>query len=177
MNKTQRALTMVKSIFFIICAVIMLAYPEEGYRTVVLILDIMLLVQGFSQLVYYFTMTRHMVGGLSTLFKSIFLIDLGLFILTYKEAPKKLVMIYLIALCGFSAIVAVMNIMKGLKIKSPAWKGQCVRAVVAITVAIICICNIDSSATATVIFSIGMIIAAVSDIILCFKDTEMLYVG
>lgn len=177
MNKSQRIYTILKSIFFIICAVIILKYPLEGYRIVVLILDIALLIKGFSMLIYYFIMARHKVGGLATLFKSFIIIDLGLFILSYKEAPQKIVMVYLILLCAFSAVVAVMNIMKGIKIKSPAWRIQCVRGVVALAVAVICICNIDSYEAAAIIFSIGLIFGAVSDILLCFKDTEMYYIG
>lgn len=177
MNKSQRIFTILKSIFFIICAIIILAYPEDGYRIVVLILDIALLIKGFSMLVYYFTMARHKVGGLSTFFKSIIIIDFGLFVLSYKEAPQKIVMVYLILLCGFSAVVAVMNIMKGIKIKSPAWKIQCVRCAIAVLAALFCIININSNEAAAVVFGFGLILSAISDILLCFKDSEMYYIG
>ena len=177
MTKTQKFLTILVSVFYLLCAFLILCRPVDGYRAVVFILDIALLVMGFSQLIYFFTMARHKVGGLTVLYKSIFLIDMGILIMSYKDSPKKIVMIYLIVLIGIQAAIDIMNAIKGIKIKSDAWKTKLLKGLLSVAVIITCICNINSTETAAIIFAIGLIIEAIAGIVQCFKNTQMLYVG
>lgn len=102
-------------------ALYLLLEPTDGFYLVVLLLDISLLLYGFKMLVYFLTMARYMTGGIMTLYKSIIAIDLGLFVLNLEDAPKKLVMIYLICMMIFSGIIIILSAMEARKIDAP-WK-------------------------------------------------------
>lgn len=176
MTKNQKVFTVIKSLFMFLIIGIIIAFPENAYQNIVLFLNIVFLFKGVSQLIYFFTMARHKVGGLSIFYKSILYIDIGLFIMSYDDAPKRIVMIYLIMLAVFSAAISIANALKGRQIKTPEWKIHLAKAIITLLLAAFCAFCIDSKEIAVILFSIYLLMNAVSGIIFCFIGTEMYYV-
>ena len=177
MTKLQRVFEILKSLLIIILAVIMLLYPIGGYTIVLLIIELGLLIYGIRLAVYYFTMTRYKVGGLSTLYKSILVIDIALLLFSLPTSHPKLVMTALIIIIAFDGVVYIMKAMKSKTLQSSAWKTQLIHGLLLFILAVVCFLFIGSWQIATVIFSIGMIISAVSDIINACTKTAILYIG
>ena len=63
MSWFQRVKNVVFGLGMILCAVLLLAGEDDGCFLVMLILAFSLIVRGISELIYYLTMARHMVGG------------------------------------------------------------------------------------------------------------------
>ena len=177
MTNYQRIYTIIKSVILIILALLTILSPSIGYYVLLFILVMSLLIYGIRLLVYYFSLARYKVGGLWTLYKSIIIIDLSLLLLSIQWAPQKLVMIVLILLLAFDGVVFVMKAMKSKKLDSGKWKSQLFLGIILFVIAIICIITIKSTQFATILYSLAIIISAVSDIISVAKRNEIVYIG
>ena len=78
----------------IVISIFMMSLPERGYQLAALIISVSFTISGLRTLIYYFTMSRFMVGGKRILFRGLILLDLGLFTSTFVDRSK----IYLISL-------------------------------------------------------------------------------
>lgn len=97
------------SLIMIAFAVTLFAFPQEGIAVVVAVLSAALVIGGIRMFVYYFSMARHMVGGLTILYRAIILLDLGLFTATLNSIPLPYVMLYLASIHAFSGAVGIMR--------------------------------------------------------------------
>ncbi len=177
MTNYQRIFTIIKSVILIILALLTILSPSVGYYVLLFILNAALLIYGIRLLIYYFSLARFKVGGLWTLYKSIIIIDLSLLLLSIQWAPQKLVMIVLILLLAFDGVVFVMKAMKSKKLDSSKWKSQLLLGISLFVIAIICIVTIKSTQFASILYSLAIIVSAVSDIINATKRSEIIYIG
>lgn len=177
MTNFQRIFTIVKSVILIILALLTMFSPSVGYYVLLMILNITLLIYGIRLLIYYFSLARFKVGGLWTLYKSIIIIDLSLLLMSIQWAPQKLVMIVLILLLAFEGVVFIMKAMKSKTLDSEKWKSQLFLGIILFIIAIICIVTIKSTQFATILYSLAIIVSAVSDIISVAKRSEIVYIG
>lgn len=159
----------------LLLALYLLLEPTDGFYLVVLLLDISLLLYGFKMLVYFLTMARYMTGGIMTLYKSIIAIDLGLFVLNLEDAPKKLVMIYLICMMIFSGIIIILSAMEARKIDAP-WKNRFIYGVVKLILALYCLCMWDTQQMVSVIYSAGLIHSAFHNVRLTSRKTALFHI-
>ena len=176
MTLSKRVLRILRGILMLLAAAILLAEPEYGYIIVIIILDIMLLVYGIRLLVYYITMARYMVGGIATFYKSIVVIDMGLFIAGLPSAPKKLAMVYLIVCLAFSGITDILHAVEAKNIMG-AWKYEIVGGVVKTLVAVCCFGFLESSGILVVVYCVGLIHTALTYIVSAFRRTAVAYVA
>lgn len=174
MTLRKRVTRIVIGIIMLILAGILLVYPKYGYYFVIFILDIMLLIYGFKLLFYYFTMARFMVGGIVTLYKSIVMIDFGLFISGLPTAPKRLAMIYLIVCLAFSGITDIFHAMDAKHLLG-AWKYEIACGVIKVLIAAVCIGFLDSTNTLVYVYSVGLIHTAITYIVTAFRKTAIMY--
>ena len=72
--------------------------PSEVYGVIILSLGLTLMLSGIRSLVYYFTMAKHMVGGLAVLYRGVIVFDIGLFTLSLVDVPLIFIMLYLAGL-------------------------------------------------------------------------------
>ena len=174
MTLRKRITRLLRGIMMLIAAAVLLAYPEYGYAFVILILDIMLLIYGIRLLVYYFTMTRFMVGGISTLFKGIIVIDLGLFISELDDTTKKMAMVYLIVCLIFSGVTDVFHAIEAKHLLG-AWKYEIISGIIKVLIALSCLGFLDSSGILVLIYSIGLVHTALTYIVSAFRKTAIMY--
>lgn len=160
----------------LICSIILVTFPDEGGYIVIAVLDISLLLYGLRLIIYYFTMARYMVGGIMTFYKSIIVIDFGLFIFNLNEIPQKCTMIYLVGLLVFSGMVDLLRSLEERKLMAKTWKYEILHGMVKIVFSIFCLFFINSMRMMMVVYSLGLVHAALVKLSYSFKKTAIVYV-
>lgn len=176
MSNTKRILKVLKGLVTILFCILLVIQPDDGYLFVVFILDISLLLYGFRLLIYYFTMARYTVGGIETLYKSIIVLDLGLFVFSLDTTPQKFVMLYLIIGLAFSGAVDILDAVGAKKLEAGSWKYQFSYGLVKIVIAVVCLFFLDSMKIVTFVYCLGLVHSAISDIVSAFRKTAIAYI-
>ena len=89
MTGFQRVKKVLLGLFMIAMAVGFIFEPsDELYMAVVAILALGLAVEGIKDIVFYFKMARHMVGGKMILIQGVIILDFGLFTASLTDVPK-----------------------------------------------------------------------------------------
>ena len=108
MSKFQRFQNIVIGLSMLISAAILILLPEGGCLYIMLFLAASLILRGISELIYYFTMARYMVGGKLILFIGAVFFDFGFFTLTLSDESKLFVLAYLLGFHAFAGLVICM---------------------------------------------------------------------
>lgn len=175
MSTARRIMKILTGIVMIVCSILMMRHPDVGCYIVVLILDISLLAFGFRLLIYYFTMARFMVGGLATLYKSIIIIDFGMFIFGLSSLPQRSIMLYLIGCNAFSGGVDILEALGARKLEG-SWKFEFAYGLVEILVSIVCLFFLDSFRILTIVYCVGLIQSALMKMIGALRKTAIVYI-
>ena len=109
MSKFKRIRDVILGVFMILLALLMILLPENSLGIVVLILTVSMFAYGFRLLWFYFTMSRHMVGGKATLYRAIIVLDLALFLVSAAALSRIIVLIYLIFIFIFTGIIDILR--------------------------------------------------------------------
>lgn len=75
---------------------------DDAYRIVVGILSIGLAIAGIKDIVFYFRMARHMVGGKMILIQGVIILDFAIITGSFTNVPKIYILLYLIGIHAFS---------------------------------------------------------------------------
>lgn len=176
MTAAKRFFNIVSGLMLLLCSAGMLLFPEVGYAFVILFLDISLLLYGLRLLVYYFTMARFMVGGIATFYKSIIVIDFGLFVFGLERIPQKYAMLYLIACLGFSGLVDILRSVEARRLSAP-WRLHICYGFLKVATALTCLFYLNSMRMVTFLYCIGLIHSATLAFINAFRKTAIVYIG
>jgi|GEM_PF-454045 len=164
------------SLIMIAFAVTLFAFPQEGIAVVVAVLSAALVIGGIRMFVYYFSMARHMVGGLTILYRAIILLDLGLFTATLNSIPLPYVMLYLASIHAFSRAVGIMRTLESKRVGTGSWRLRLLHGVVDLLQALLCLIFIGSVQLAVYIYVAGLIYSAIFRIITAFRRTAIVYI-
>lgn len=176
MNSLKRISKIIIGLFMLVGSILLLIWPKEGYLFVVFFIDVTFLLYGIRLFVYYFTMARYMVGGIMTLYKSIILIDFGLFIFTLEDTPYKLVMLYLVGIMAFNGVVTILGAMDSKHLESPTWRRKLIHGVIRLAFAACCLFVWDSPEMVTYIYSLSLLHSAVYNIASAFRKSAIIYI-
>ena len=88
MTKVQRVEKVLAGLFMLLCCFVLIKDPEDGFYLVALILSVSLFLYAVRCILFYFAMSRHMVGGKSMLFQGIIVLDLAVFTVSMVDDPK-----------------------------------------------------------------------------------------
>lgn len=176
MTLTNRVFRLLKAVLTLACMAVMLVDPDDGYMLVVFIMDVSLLIYGIRLLIYYFTMARYAVGGIVTLYKSIIVIDFGLFIFHMESLPQKYVMLYLIFGFVSSGAVDIIEAYGAKKLEASSWKYQFFYGFVKVAVGVACLFALDSLRIVTLVYCAGLVHSAFSDIVSACRKTAIVYI-
>ena len=147
-------------------AILLILYPsDDAYRFVVGILSIGLALAGVKEILYYFTMARHMVGGKLILIQGVIVLDFAIITGSLANVPKIYILLYLIGIHAFSGVIEVMRAMEARRTVDGPWKIKFSHGIVNFVLAIACLIFIRHSNTALIIYSIGLMYSAVIRII------------
>ena len=177
MGSIRRIFMVIGAIIVFLCALIMFIAPANvGYQLVLFILELALIVLGIETLFYYLLMARHMVGGLRIFFKSILMIDIGVFAITLFNLPKQYAILYILTML---LITGVMDILRALESKRFAghWKIQFTFGMIEAFLWIICTFSMENDTLITVIFGLALIGKVVSMVVTAFRKTAIVYVN
>lgn len=177
MSSVKRISKVVVSLLMLAAAVMLLIWPKDGYYVVVAIIDITFLLYGIRMLIYYFTMARYMVGGIMTLYKSIIVIDFGLFIFNLEDTPYKMVMLYLVGVMAFNGVVSILGGLDAKRLMAPSWRRRLVYGVTKLVLAACCLFLWDSPEMVTYIYCISLFQSAVYNIETAFKKSAIIHIG
>ena len=154
----------------------MIAYPVYGISVAVLILGFSLIGKGIKNLVFYFFMSRYMVGGRSMLYIGLIVLDFGLFTLTLLDSQLMYVMLYLFGSHAFAGAIDILRGLESKKLNSPSWKLNTSQGAVNIIMALLCIVFISSQTLIVYIYCAGLLYTAVVKIISAFRKTQIVFI-
>ena len=156
----------IKKILFSLCmlaaALFFILNPsDDSYQIVVGILSIGLAIAGIKDIVFYFTMARHMVGGKMILIQGVIIFDFAMITGSLADVPKIYILMYLIGIHAFSGVVEILRAMEARRTVDGPWKIKFSHGIVNIILAIACLIFIRQSNTALIIYSLGLMYSAV----------------
>lgn len=156
-------------------AIVLPFKPESGLLAAAGVLGVSLTIYGVRKLVYYFTMARHMVGGLMILFAGIIAFDMGAFSVTLMSHPRIIVVLYLVS---GNVLAGVTSIMRALEAKGldSSWRPTLVHGVVYLVHALCCLLFIGSDFSIVVLYSLGLLYTGLTVIASAFKRTDIIYI-
>ena len=176
MSGGQRIKNVLIGILIILGAVILIAFPEEGIIITASILSLSLFVYGIKTLIYYITMTRHMVGGRIMLYLAVVVLDLGMFTMMLTNIPKMYIALYLVVVYAFSGAIDILRALEAKKYQAPSWRFSLISGIINVVIAILCIVFIGSTNLIVYLYSAGLIYSAIARIITAFRKTAIVYI-
>ncbi|MDO4804881.1 MAG: DUF308 domain-containing protein [Lachnospiraceae bacterium] len=176
MSGRKRVVYFITGLFMVLFGVIMMFPSEEGYKTVLNILEFALIISGIKHLHFYFTMARYMVGGIYIFFKGIFILDAGLFAFNLDDVPKQYAMLYLIGGLAIAGVIGIMHAMEVRKLESGKWKSLLAQGIIQISVAIVCLFFLGDQDMLTLVYGLGLLHSGIMRIMTSFRKTAIVYV-
>ena len=176
MSKFQRVQNIVAGLCMLISAAVLFLLPEDGCLFIMLFLAVSLIIRGISELVYYFTMARYMVGGKLILFIGAVFFDFGFFTLTLSNEPKLFVLAYLLGLHAFTGLVNVLRAREAKRYNSGSWRINMAQGVVSILIAAVSLISAGNETLLVYFYSAGLIYSAALRIYSAFRRTAVVYI-
>ena len=176
MSKLQRIENILFGVFLILIGIVMIHLPNEGFYIAALILCLSLLSRGVKDIIYYFTMARHMVGGRSVLVKGIILLDLGFFTMAMSDIPRIYLVLYLLGYHAFVGVIDVLRALEAKRFEAPTWKISMGYGLINIGIAVACVFFIHSVEGIVYVYSAGLIYSALNRIASSFRRTAVVYI-
>ena len=176
MSLAARIRDIIFGVVLIILGIIFFLFPEEGYWIVAGILGVSLALYGIHNLIFYFSMARHMVGGRRILYFGVLMLDAGGLLLVLYDMPPFYIMIYLIVIRLVTGVIDFLRAFeqKGMGIK--AWKWRLLSGIIHVLLAIACAVFIKSANVAVYIYAASLIYAALIRIITAIKTKNAIII-
>lgn len=176
MTKLQKIRQIVLALIMIASAIYFIISPTEAYVVLILILGIWLIIRGLGTLTYYFLMARFMVGGKSSLYMGIIMLDMGILACSLNDVPHYYIFIYLIIVHAFSGLIEILRAFEARRFGSSAWKLKFAHGILNLVMTLLCIIYIKHMSAAVVIYGIALLYSAVMMIISAFRKTRFIYI-
>ena len=175
MTRIQRIRTVFESLMMFLCVALLLVVPDAGYKIIVLILSIVMIVNGVRYLIFYFTMARNMVDGKLTLFYGIISLDLGIFAYSLQDIPPIYIALYLLITHLFSGVIDVLRAMEARRLGSRWRLGMAIGAA-NILLAFACGFCLHRLSLLTYIYALGLTYAACLRMAQAFRRSAIIYI-
>lgn len=177
MTLFQRIKKILYALLMIAAAIILVALPDKNALDIVLFfVSIGFAIKGIKDIVFYFVMARHMVGGKMILFQGVVVFDFAMFTGTLTGVPQFYVMIYLISIHAFSGVIEVLRARESRRTVDGSWLMKMSHGIINIILALMCIIYIRDTPTAVTIYSAGLIYSAIMRIISAFRRTSFILI-
>ena len=175
MSLVKKIFTLITSLLMIFLAVDLFFEAEYGYYAVIVILLIFLGISAVQSVWYYFSMARHMVGGIFYFYRAVFLVDLTISAPILLIAPRWIMVLYLNGAIIFSGVIDILRATDQRKMMWPQWKLRMTLGVSKIILAVLAMIFMRSRYELTIIYSIGLIYTAIMRIIDAFRAKNIVY--
>lgn len=178
MSRFQRIKNILLGLIMIGFAVLIALLPEEGFIFVIAVIGLLLFLYGFRLLHYYFTMARHMVGGKSSLYQAIIIIDLALFTGSIASMNSFIIMFYLLGVFAFTGVIGILRAFEAKRFGG-AWKSKLFTGCAFVLFAVLMLITGVILGDKNILvygFAISVIYAGVMRIITAFRKTAIVYI-
>ena len=177
MTVFQRTKSFLFGLLMLGTAILFIAYPDDdSYTDVIWILSTGMAVKGIKDIIYYFMMARHMVGGKIILFQGVVILDLAMFTSSLSNVPKIYIFLYLIVIHAFSGVIETLRALESRKTLAGPWKLKLGHGIINFMLALACLVFIKQTNSALIIYSIGLIYSASIRIISAFRRTAFIVI-
>lgn len=178
MSLFQRIRSALRGVFTLLLAVLLAVIPKESYDLIALLIGITLLIYGARMLIFYFSMARHMVGGKTTLYQSIIILDLSLLTLSIAAMGDVIVLVYLLFMFAFTGFIGVMRALEARQVGS-RWRFQLVGGAVRVLFAIsLLVVGVILRRTEIMVYGycLSLAYSGVTRIVNAFRKTAIVYI-
>ncbi len=179
MSYWQRIKNILIGIAFLIFSLDLFFFPREEFQYVALILCILLFVRGIRQLIFYFSMARHMVGGKTVLYRAVIVLDLAMFCIGLVSVSSFVIMIYLLIFYGYSGAVDILRANEARHFGTKVWKTKMVNGIIRLVFAILLfVLGLIFYSTDLLIygFCVSLVYSGIMRIITSFRKTAIVYI-
>lgn len=173
----QRIINIFIGIIMLTAAIFLIYDRSTGaYEFIIAVLTTGLTIKGLKDIIFYFTMARHMVGGKLILFQGVIVFDFALFTGSLSNVPKIYILLYLIFVYAFSGVIGVLRAMESRRTVAGPWKMKFTHGLVDFLLALACLIFIRQENTALIIYCLGLIYSAIMRIISSFRRTTFILI-
>ena len=177
MSGFQRIKAVLFGVTMLAVAILFIFFPsDEAYMIIVAILSLGMAIAGIKDIIFYFTMARHMIGGKMILIQGVIILDFALITASLSNVPKIYILLYLIGIHAFSGVVEVLRAMESKKTVEGPWKMKFTHGLVNFALAVACLIFLRKTNTALMIYSLGLIYSAIVRIFSAFRRTSFILI-
>jgi len=179
MTLTQRIGKILRALVLCLTAWVMFKLGEQGFALVSALLSFGLIVFGARNLLYYFTMARHMVDGHSILYLGVIAFDFGIFTLSISDQYGVFIVLYLLGAHAFSGVIGILRAREARQFEAPSWKISLAEGIANIGVAVAAVVFglfLGNMRSLTMIYAAGLIYSALLNLLSAFRKTAIVYI-
>lgn len=179
MSRFQRIRDVAFGILMLLFALILFLFPEDSLVIVAAIISFLLLIFGFRQLWFYFTMARHMAGGKMILIQAIIILDLGLFTSSMLSMERYIILFYLLGVFVFTGFVDIMRSLESKRVGASSWKLKLVSGIISVALALLMlVLGIIFERVEILSFGYGisLVYSGVMRIVTAFRKSAVIYI-
>ena len=173
----RRIRTFLSGLLMMIAAVLFVIIPgDDKYMIIIGIIAVGLAFKALNDIIFYFVMARHMVGGKMILFQGVVVLDFAILAASMSHVPKIYILLYLAGIHAFSGVVETLRAMEARRAVDGPWKMKFSHGIVNLVLATACLIFIRQSNTALIIYSLGLMYSAVVRLFDAFGKTAFVVV-
>lgn len=184
MSRFQRIKSIVIGLLMLFLSYFILSGSENDYDIIALIIALSMIIFGLRLLVFYCSMSRHMIGGKIILYEAIIILDLGIFTVSMatavSESESYIILFYLLNIYAFAGVIGILRAFEAKNNGLQTWKRKLFRGIFMVVYSI-------ALAVLTIVFKDKMILkygycislayAACVRIVEAFRKTAIVYIS
>lgn len=176
MTNLQKIRAVLTGLLMLVFCVVLALYPSEGFRIIAFVICLSLLAGGVRALIYYATMARHMVGGQLQLYKGLFMLNIGLFVMRLDDIPPMSIMLYLMIGNIFAGVIDVLRAREAKQMESAGWRTSMAAGIFNFLSGIICLFCLGRPDILAYVYITDLLTTASLRIASAFRRTAIIYI-
>ena len=176
MTRIRKVTNFLLGSFMVMMGLALFFQPEDGVEAIMGILSIVLIIIGIRLLIQYFTMAKHMVGGKSTLYLGLIVLDFGMVSASMMNESRFYIMMYLIGAHAFAGVIGLLKSLEERRYGVNSWKFKMLYALGNLVVVLACLFFIRTTTTLVQIYGIGLSLTGLAQIATIFRKIDVVYV-
>ena len=179
MTGSRRILNIFSGLLLLVFSALLFVSPEDAIPVVLLVIGLGITVRGLQTLIYYFTMARYMVGGKQVLYRTIILLDFGLFTSALSNHPAIYIILFIAGIHLLSGLVTALRANEARQEGSSKWILTACYALIDVFLFVLVIYFglVRKSMSMTVyIYAVGIVNTAFNRIRQAFRRTAIVYI-